>query len=119
MTRRSARSKKADAAVAAAIGLTSAGSSATSVNGKYRPTRSTLGTIKPMTGAGPQAPAAQTKRQAGLVRYTSSQRSPRAARLAARHSRQPGVPRVDERVRRAAAQEIAVARQLAEQSYFQ
>src|SRR6202521_5549301 len=39
-----------------------------------------------MTGPGPPAPAAQTKRQAGLVRYTSSQRSPRASRLAARHS---------------------------------
>src|ERR1700680_3463317 len=39
-----------------------------------------------MTGAGPHAPAAQRKRQAGLVRYTSSQRSPRASRLAARHS---------------------------------
>src|ERR1700674_4371675 len=40
-----------------------------------------------MTGAAPHVPAAQTKRQAGLVRYTSSQRSPRASRLAARHSR--------------------------------
>src|SRR5260370_27211347 len=40
-----------------------------------------------MTGAGPHVPAARAKRQAGLVRYTSSQRSPRASRLAARHSR--------------------------------
>ena len=40
-----------------------------------------------LTGAGPHVPAAQTKRQAGLVRYRSSQRSPSAARLSARHSR--------------------------------
>src|ERR1700732_3088999 len=32
--------------------------------------------------------------------------------------REPGVPRVDERVRRPSAQEIAVAWQLSEQTYF-
>ena len=44
-------------------------------------------------------------------RRASARRAP--SRLAARHSLQPGVPRVDERVRDAPAQEIAVARQLA------
>ena len=68
MTNSSARSKKVEEAVAAAIGLMSWGTFATSVNGKYRPTRSTLGTIKPMTGSGPHVPAAQRNRQAGLVR---------------------------------------------------
>ena len=38
------------------------------VRGKYRPTRSTLGTITPMTGADPALPAAQANRHAGLVR---------------------------------------------------
>ena len=71
-----------------------------------------------MTGAGPHVPAAQAKRHAGLVRYTPSHRSPNAARLAAMHCLQPGVPGIDERVRRPPAEEIAVARQLPEEPYF-
>ena len=64
----------------------SGGSCATTVSGKYRPTLSTLGAMTPTTGAGPQAPAAAQKRHAGLVRYTSSHRSPSDARLAEMHS---------------------------------
>ena len=64
MTRRSALSKnRGDAA--AVTRLTCAGSSETSVTGKYRPTWSTLGATSPITGAGPQAPAAHAKRHDG------------------------------------------------------
>ena len=95
----------------------SAGNSATIVSGKYRPTRSTLGTINPddrrWTARASLGREAPDRTRQIHVEPAVSERGP-----ARRHAvLQPRVPHAHKRIGRAPAQEIAVARQLPVQAY--
>ena len=50
--------------------------SAAKVSGKYRPARSTLGSIRPSTACVPHMPGGRVKRQTGASRKAGSQASP-------------------------------------------
>ena len=118
MSRRSALSKKGAASVAAAIRLTSPGQlgderqreiASDAIDARHHQPDDRCGTAGPRRAD--EAP--------GRAREIDVEPALAEGRTACRQAfPQPGVPRVDERVRHAPAQEIAVARQLAEQPYF-